>query len=94
MAYLQSLDKTVTAVGAILVLTITSFSESHWTEHHPLGGNLPAALGLFLAAIAAMARIWCAVYIEGHKTKTIITMGPYSMCRNPRYLFSRIVKGF
>lgn len=43
-----------------------------------------------LAAIfgAIVGRGWCSLYIGGRKTSEIVTRGPYSVSRNPLYLFS------
>ncbi len=52
-------------------------------------------LGMTLLVFAAMGRIWCLVYIAGRKNKELCQTGPYSLCRNPLYLFSFIgVVGF
>lgn len=40
--------------------------------------------------IAAFGRLWALAYISGHKTKDLITEGPYSIVRNPLYFFSLI----
>lgn len=44
--------------------------------------------GYALIVIATIGRIWCAVYIAGRKNREICRLGPYSLCRNPLYLFS------
>jgi protein-S-isoprenylcysteine O-methyltransferase Ste14 len=46
------------------------------------------ASACILAAVAALGRLWCALYISGYKDNVLITLGPYSMCRNPLYFFS------
>jgi hypothetical protein len=45
-------------------------------------------MGCVLVAISTVGRLWCSLYISGYKTRSLITVGPYSLCRNPLYLFS------
>lgn len=45
-------------------------------------------VGLVLVGIATVGRLWCSVYISGHKDSQLITLGPYSVTRNPLYFFS------
>ncbi|MCB4756157.1 MAG: isoprenylcysteine carboxylmethyltransferase family protein [Elusimicrobia bacterium] len=45
-------------------------------------------LGYVLIAMAAMGRLWCGLYISGRKNKELCKDGPYSMSRNPLYVFS------
>lgn len=45
-------------------------------------------LGLLLVGVATVGRLWCSLYISGHKNDALITTGPYSLSRNPLYFFS------
>ena len=45
-------------------------------------------VGLALVGVATVGRLWCSLYISGHKNTELITTGPYSMSRNPLYFFS------
>lgn len=45
-------------------------------------------LGLALVGVATVGRLWCSLYINGHKSTELIATGPYSLCRNPLYFFS------
>lgn len=45
-------------------------------------------IGFALMVFASMGRIWCGTYICGHKTKKLVTAGPYSLHRNPLYVYS------
>lgn len=47
-------------------------------------------LSIFMIAAAIIGRIWCTLYIGGRKSREIVALGPYSISRNPLYLFSFI----
>jgi protein-S-isoprenylcysteine O-methyltransferase Ste14 len=51
------------------------------------GAGLFAA-GVVLVSTAAIGRLWCTLYIGGHKNDRLITLGPYSITRNPLYFFT------
>jgi protein-S-isoprenylcysteine O-methyltransferase Ste14 len=44
--------------------------------------------GYLLIISATLGRVWCALYITGRKNKVLCKDGPYSICRNPSYLFT------
>ena len=44
--------------------------------------------GLVLIFICIGGWCWCALYIGGRKNHELVTTGPYSITRNPLYLFS------
>ena len=47
-------------------------------------------LGLSLILLCVFGRTWCTLYIGGHKKRELITAGPYSLVRNPLYVFTFI----
>jgi protein-S-isoprenylcysteine O-methyltransferase Ste14 len=49
------------------------------------GGEI---LGLLLLSAAAFGRLWCLVFIAGRKNDEVVVDGPYSVVRNPLYVFS------
>jgi protein-S-isoprenylcysteine O-methyltransferase Ste14 len=48
------------------------------------------ALGLLMVSLAMIGRLWCALYIAGRKNAELCQDGPYSLVRNPLYVFSFI----
>lgn len=64
-------------------------AKSHWPTGGLMSGTL-LLIGLSLALIGCIGRIWCSLFIDGFKTKQLVTCGPYSVCRNPLYFFSAV----
>jgi protein-S-isoprenylcysteine O-methyltransferase Ste14 len=69
------------AVAATLVMTRPSTENAYTHSLIDL-----AAYGLVTAA--TLGRLWCSLYVRGRKSKYLCQDGPYSVCRNPLYLFS------
>ena len=63
------------------------FTEGKW-EGFPVVATVLYAIGIFLASIASLGRLWCMLYIAGRKQKVLVDQGPYSICRHPLYFFS------
>jgi protein-S-isoprenylcysteine O-methyltransferase Ste14 len=72
-------------IGSVVLLMI--FSRSLWQPG--VAAHMAIELPAFvLVLLAAFGRLWALSYISGHKTKDLITEGPYSIMRNPLYFFS------
>jgi protein-S-isoprenylcysteine O-methyltransferase Ste14 len=77
----------ISKVFAVPVALMALFTASKW-RNYPLFGEMLFAAGCALVGVASVGRLWCALYISGYKKQSLITAGPYSLCRNPLYFFS------
>ena len=50
-----------------------------------------SVIGFILLIFGCFGRIWASLYIEGNKTKNLITNGPFMMVRNALYFFSLMI---
>ncbi|ARP98894.1 methyltransferase family protein [Pseudorhodoplanes sinuspersici] len=75
----------VVAVGVFLTMASEPVfpEDSLWHETIERSGVLCIMIGI-------VGRTWCSMYIGGNKLSTLVTDGPYSMTRNPLYVFSAI----
>lgn len=81
MAYLVALGLTVAFVTFQLIAP----------SGFPSGSIIPTLLaqfGTLLIAFGVIGRIWSIIYIADRKNSELVIAGPYSMTRNPVYLFS------
>jgi protein-S-isoprenylcysteine O-methyltransferase Ste14 len=87
---LQRKRKQVLALGGAVWLLLLLFTQSRWRATAPHLQALIEIAGLVLILISILGRTWCTLYIGGHKKRELVTAGPYSVVRNPLYVFSAI----
>ena len=77
-------------VLGVLLFALLAVSSGRWHEQSLLVEHLLWVSGWIAVGIGALGRIWCSTYISGFKNTLLVTEGPYSISRNPLYLFSFI----
>jgi protein-S-isoprenylcysteine O-methyltransferase Ste14 len=79
----------ISQILGIAYILLYAFSEKK-LKSVPDVAEIMCSLGILLMIVAIVGRLWCAQYIAGRKTDSLVTDGIYSVCRNPLYLFSLI----
>jgi protein-S-isoprenylcysteine O-methyltransferase Ste14 len=79
---------TLARVFVYLLILFIMVTGSAWHGRFALTSSLLFFLGIFFVTVAAAGRLWCSLYIAGRKTRILVTIGPYSICRNPLYFFN------
>ena len=78
----------VSRVFGIAFVAILLTTGSIWQG--TLTGRVLFLVGIVLAAVGMLGRVWCLTYSSGYKSSELVTQGPYSISRNPLYFFSFI----
>jgi protein-S-isoprenylcysteine O-methyltransferase Ste14 len=74
-------------VTLALFAVLFFFGDTRWP---PVVHEAMRWLGAALIFVCISGRTWCSLYIGGRKNYELVTTGPYSISRNPLYVFSII----
>ena len=85
----QKLRKVAVGVALLGLIAQSVVSQSIGGVDGPWHESVEAG-GLGAIVFAIVGRAWCTLYIGGRKKAEVVDRGPYSVSRNPLYLFSFI----
>lgn len=74
---------------AVAVSILLLISKDCWDANSLMDSSLEF-LGIMFICIGMLGRLWASIFIAGYKSSVLVTEGPYSVVRNPLYLFSFI----
>jgi protein-S-isoprenylcysteine O-methyltransferase Ste14 len=89
IAKVQIIRKAVLGVAILIGVLMFAFTASN----HPSGRRSHEMIewaGIAAIIVCILGRTWASLYIGGRKIEQFVTAGPYSVTRNPLYLFSII----
>lgn len=87
---LQHRRKRVLRASGLLGIVLLLVTDSVWRTAAPGAHVLLQRCGFLLILLCIVGRTWCTLYIGGYKKRELITKGPYSIVRNPLYVFTII----
>jgi protein-S-isoprenylcysteine O-methyltransferase Ste14 len=83
----QTVRKGVLLAAVVVLVLGFVFVASRWPEGSDIHEGLES-LGIGLIVVCILGRTWCTLYIGGRKNAAVVAEGPYSISRNPLYVFS------
>ena len=83
---IQKIRKWAIGLSLLAVVVLAMFTASWWGDG-PTHETVEA-VGLGAIVLSIVGRAWCSLYIGGRKKAEVVSTGPYSLSRNPLYVFS------
>ncbi|TGQ08009.1 isoprenylcysteine carboxylmethyltransferase family protein [Mesorhizobium sp. M2E.F.Ca.ET.219.01.1.1] len=85
----QHMRRLVLAVLIVVLFAALLFGQSTFPPNTPVHESIEM-FGVLLIFLGIVGRLWSTLYIGGRKSSEVVTGGPYSITRNPLYLFSTV----
>ncbi|RVC97203.1 isoprenylcysteine carboxylmethyltransferase family protein [Mesorhizobium sp. M2A.F.Ca.ET.017.03.2.1] len=85
----QYMRRVVLAVLIVVLFAALLFGQSTFPPDTPVHETIEM-FGVLLIFLGIVGRLWSTLYIGGRKSSEVVTGGPYSITRNPLYLFSTV----
>ena len=85
----QRLRRMTLALLLALVFAVLLFGQSIFPPETALHEAIEM-IGIVLIVIGIAGRLWSTLYIGGRKSASVVSDGPYSITRNPLYVFSAV----
>lgn len=86
---IQRYRKWTLRLGAVMLLALVCFARAGFDRESAWHYGIEV-VGIMAIMVCIVGRGWCALFIGGRKKTELVTTGPYSICRNPLYVFSFI----
>lgn len=87
LSRVQNIRKMALLLCLVAGIGVISVAHSAW-ESGSLAHEWIEWFGVALIVFCIIGRTWSTLYIGGKKTRELVQHGPYSMSRNPLYLFT------
>lgn len=85
----QHMRRIVLAVLIVVLFAALLFGQSTFPPGTPVHETIEM-FGVLLIFLGIVGRLWSTLYIGGRKSAEVVTGGPYSITRNPLYVFSTV----
>ncbi|RRH93734.1 isoprenylcysteine carboxylmethyltransferase family protein [Mesorhizobium tamadayense] len=85
----QYMRRVVLTVLIVVLFAALLFGQSTFRPDTPVHESIEM-FGVLLIFLGIAGRLWATLYIGGRKSSEVVTGGPYSITRNPLYVFSTV----